>query len=180
MLKDKDPYVFVRFGGLQIKRQKGYEKGDWQCSYHSPPAPKGFYSMPKIAQEFFLVGCLSQTQPGIFAKSGDNVIGRKAENPRYWKDRMRQIRKEFRKQEGELWHHLEEFVDRKEILQAHGSWVKTSIRAWAKAFSKMSTIYRYGRHKYDLENGINQHGDGRSIIGPFSRDHCEVFFDSKI
>lgn len=179
MLKNKDPYTFVRFGGLQIKKQKGFEKGDWKESYHSPPAAKGFYAMPKIAQEFFLISCLDQTQPGIFA-SGKDAIEKRIQNPKYWKDRLRGIRKEFRKTDGELWHHLEPWTDRTEILAVHGSWVKTSIKAWAKAFSKISTIYRYGRHKYDLDNGLNEHGDGKGIFGHYSKDDCEVFFDSKV
>lgn len=180
MIKNKDIYTFVRFGGLDLKKQEGFEKGDWKCSYHSPPAPRGFYSMPKIAQEFFLLGGLDQTQPGIFAKTGENVINKKTENPNYWRDKLRQIRKEFRKDEGVLWHHLEEFVEPKDILQRHGTWVKTNIRVWAKAFSRMSTVYRYGRMKYDLDNGINKHGDGKGIIGWYSKDHCEVFFDTKV
>lgn len=171
MLKGKDIYTFVRFGGLDLKNQKGYSKAPE--TYHQPPTSRGFYAMPKIAQEFFLIGSLNSTQPGIFAKDSANV-------EKYWRDKLRQIRKEFRKVDGEIWHHLEEYTDMKDILQRHGSWVKTDIRTWAKAFSKMSTIMRYGRAKYDLDNGTNQHGDGKGVVGWYSKDHCEVFFDEKV
>lgn len=171
MLKGKDIYVFVRFGGLHLKNQKGYNKNP--KTYHEPPANRGFYAMPKIAQEFFLIGSLNKTQPGLFAKNSGSI-----EN--YWTNKLRQIRKEFRKDSGFVWHHLEEYTNQKDVLQRHGSWIKTDIKIWAKAFSKMSTTMRYGRPKYDLDNGINQHGVGMGIIGLYSKDHCEVFFDEKV
>lgn len=170
MLKGKDIYTFVRFGGLDLKNQDGFSQ--YPETYHQPPASRGFYAMPKIAQEFFLIGSLDSTQPGIFAK--------KNEDPNYRKNKLRQIRKEFRKTDGEIWHHLEEYTDIKDVLQRHGSWIKTDIKTWAKAFSKMSTIMRYGRAKYDLDYGINKHGDGKGVVGWYSKDHCEVFFDEKV
>jgi hypothetical protein len=178
MLKGKDIFTFVRFGGLDLKNQKGFSKED--NNYHSPPTTRGFYAMPKIAQEFFLLGSLSSTQPGIFAKLGDNVVEKKSKNKNYWRDKLRQIRKEFRKTNGEIWHHLEEYTNHKDILQRHNSWIKTDIKTWAKSFSKMSTSMRYGRHKFDLENGVNVRGDGKGITGWYSKDHCEVFFDGKV
>ena len=96
MLKGKDIFTFVRFGGLDLKNQNGFSQTPE--TYHQPPASRGFYAMPKIAQEFFLIGSLSSTQPGIFAKSGDNVINKKAQDPNYYKNKLRQIRKEFKKQ----------------------------------------------------------------------------------
>ena len=101
MLKGKDIFTFVRFGGLDLKNQNGFSQTPE--TYHQPPASRGFYAMPKIAQELFLVGSLSSTQPGIFAK--------KSEDPNYWKNKLRQIRKEFRKTDGEIWHHLEEYTN---------------------------------------------------------------------
>jgi len=166
MLKGKDIYTFVRFGGLDLKKQKGYSKTPE--TYHQPPASRGFYAMPKIAQELFLVGSLSSTQPGVFSKDSQNI-----EN--YWRDKLRQIRKEFKKTDGEIWHHLEEYTDHKDVLQRHGSWIKTDIKVWAKAFSKMSTIMKWGRNK-DLGGEIYPRG----ITGMYSKDHCEVFFDEKV
>ncbi len=166
MLKGKDIFTFVRFGGLNLKNQKGFSKTPE--TYHQPPASRGFYAMPKIAQELFLVGSLDSTQPSVFAKDGKNV-----EN--YWRDKLRQIRKEFRKTEGEIWHHLEEYTDHKDILQRNGSWIKTDIKVWSKSFSKMSTKMKWGRSK-DLGGEIFPRG----ITGIYSKDHCEVFFDEKV
>ena len=166
MLKGKDIFTFVRFGGLNLKNQKGFSKTPE--TYHQPPASRGFYAMPKIAQELFLVGSLDSTQPSVFAKDGKNV-----EN--YWRDKLRQIRKEFRKTEGEIWHHLEEYTDNKDVLQRNGSWIKTDIKVWSKSFSKMSTIMKWGRSK-EMGGEIYPRG----ITGIYSKDHCEVFFDEKV
>ncbi len=166
MLKGKDIFTFVRFGGLDLKNQKGFSKTPE--TYHQPPASRGFYAMPKIAQELFLVGSLDSTQPSVFAKDGKNV-----EN--YWRDKLREIRKEFRKTEGEIWHHLEEYTDHKDILQRNGSWIKTDIKVWSKSFSKMSTKMKWGRSK-EMSGEIYPRG----ITGIYSKDHCEVFFDEKV
>ena len=176
MLKGKDIFTFVRFGGLDLKRQKGFNDDD---TFHSPPAPRGIYAMPKIAQEFFLIGSIALTQPGIFPNNKFDEEGcLVSDNSR--KMRYREIRKEFRKLDGEIWHHLDEYTNHKDILQRHNSWIKTDMKTWAKAFSKMSTILRYGRHEFDLENGVNVRGDGKGITGWYSKDHCEVFFDEKV
>jgi hypothetical protein len=179
MLNGKDIFTFVRFGGLDLKNQKGFSKDD--DDYHTPPAPRGIYAMPKIAQDFFLIGCISITQPGIFPKNKFEEDGILIDNSKVAKKRYREIRKEFRKTNGEIWHHLEEYTNHKDILQRHNSWIKTDMKTWSKAFSKMSTSMRYGRMKYDLENGVNVRGDGKGgITGWYSKDHCEVFFDEKV
>lgn len=162
-INGKNPFVFVRFGGLDLKRQDGFG----QDSFHAPPTTRGVYAMPKIAQELFLVGSIDKTQPGIFPKE---LVDRK---PYY-----RRIRKEFTKTSGTIWHHLEEHVNKKEIISQHNSWVKTNIKTWAEAFSKMSVIFRYGRYKYDGK--VQEQYIMSKITGVFSKDFCEVFFDEKI
>lgn len=66
MLKGKDIFTFVRFGGLNLKSQKGFSKTPE--TYHQPPASRGFYAMPKIAQELFLIGSLDSYQPSSVPK----------------------------------------------------------------------------------------------------------------
>jgi hypothetical protein len=66
MLKDKDIFTFVRFGGLDLKNQKGFSKNPE--TYHQPPASRGVYAMPKIAQEFFLISGMSSYQPNTVPK----------------------------------------------------------------------------------------------------------------
>jgi hypothetical protein len=173
MLKGKDIYTFVRFGGLDLKNQKGFSQDPE--TYHEPPASRGFYAMPKITQEFFLIGSLDSTQPDVFPKEKYDEDGFIINDEKVRKKRYSEIRKEFRKNTGEIWHHLEEYTNHKDVLQRHGSWIKTDIKVWAKSFSKMSTIMKWGRHK-DLGGEIYPRG----ITGIYSKDHCEVFFDEKV
>lgn len=42
MLKGKDIFTFVRFGGLDLKNQRGFSQDPE--TYHQPPAIIGIYS----------------------------------------------------------------------------------------------------------------------------------------
>jgi hypothetical protein len=182
-MKGKTLTVFVRFGGLNLKKQRGYTSE--QKTYHSPPAPKGFYAMPKIAQEFFLIGGMSHYQPYTVPKhpnQPEDLTDEEAD--KFWDDFNKRydraisgMRKEFTKTKGEIWHHLAEYTEHNEIVSRHGSWVKTSIKAWEKAFSKMSLNYRLPSDDYLGTKNINE---ARGILGCYSKDHCEVFFDEKV
>ena len=195
MLKGKNLNIFVRFGGTNIKRQKGFGKSD---TFNSPPATKGFYAMPLVAQEFFLLGSMDVYQPGTMPKEPKRkVIGQWEDgDPKYeqlpdevWENHAKRRkkalsvkRKQFLKKTGNIWHHLAEYTDRNEIIAENNSWVKTSIQAWQKAFAKMSLKHRYGEKNssWDMStHSINQ--PARSgVTGMYSKDHCEVFFDEKV
>ena len=190
MLKGKNLTVFIRFGGLNLKKQKGFKSDDSDVTYHSPPASRGLYAMTKIAQEMFLVGSLQTTQKSVFPKDKskyDNSFTKEQEeefckdydNYRKSKDKVYSlIRKEFVKTDGYIWHHLSEYTDNNEIISRHGSWIKSSIKSWMKSFSKMSLDARLpSNDKYLSINSIN---NTRGILGYSSKDHCEVFFDEKI
>lgn len=173
MFKGKDICVFVRFGGVNLKTQKGYEATP--TTFHKPPAKRGFYAMPKIAQEYFLLGAINEYQPGTVAKIKDG------EDYDIWdkkrKKSMSLRRKEFKKTKGFIWHHLGEYCDNNEIILRHGSWVKTTIKHWVVAFKRMSINLRYGESWNFSVKSIN---DAKGIIGFYSKDHCEVFFDEKV
>lgn len=195
-IKGKDLTVFVRFGGLNLKPQHGYSKE--QKSFHAPPTNRGIFAMPKVAQEFFLVGNIGHFQKGIMPKAPeypgyqapDDVLAEweKKRDAFDWNafhkrctDNRSAIRKEFTKRDGGIWHHLEEYTDRNEIIAMHGSWVKTSIKAWMKAFSKMSVIHRYGeRRDSGWDFSVKSINDAKGITGFYSKDHCEVYFDEKV
>jgi hypothetical protein len=174
--KGKDLNIFVRFGGLDLKNQDGYSKDP--KTFHAPPAPRGFYAMPKVAQELFLIGSIDSFQPGVVPKWKDEYDNE--EGFEKWEKRRKKsisaIRKEFRKSDGNIWHHLGDYVDLNEIIDSHGSWVKTDINTWKKAFSKMSLKHRYGEDMFAISD-INK---SRGITGYYSKDHCEVFFDEKV
>ena len=185
-IKGKDLFVFVRFGGLNLKKQKGYtNKSD--ATYHSPPTSRGIYAMPKIVQEFFLVSGINRFQPGIMPKAPKYPMGGSPEDiekydqdcqeyEKKWKKNMSAIRKEFSKRDGNIWSHLGDYIPNNEVIDRKGSWVKTSIKDWVKAFSRMSLFCRYG-DQWFASKSIN---DVRGVVGFYSKDHCEVFFDEKV
>lgn len=200
--KGKDLSTFVRFGGLDLKTQKGYSSKK-DITFHEPPASRGFYAMPKIAQELFLVGSLDKTQPHIFAKAPEypedkEVNGElsKEDQEKWEKERdafdwdkhntdrdkrYTEIRREFKKIDGNIWHHLVKQVPNNEVIERKGSWIKTSIKAWQKAFNKESLKNRYGESWGDSEGrGQSSINKTRGITGHYSKDHYEVFFDEKV
>lgn len=185
-MKGKTLTIFVRFGGLNIKKQKGFTP-DEDKSFHSPPTTKGFYAMPKVAQEWFLLGAMDTYQPNSILKPlAPDALNHLTQEERaeiYAKRGKRYaksislMRKEFTKTQGNIWHHLEEYTDRNEIIETDGAWVKTSIKAWEKAFGKMSINLRMPKSEYIKNTSVNQ---AKGLLGGFSKDHCEVFFDEKV
>lgn len=84
---------------------------------------------------------------------------------------------------GDLWHHLIDQVDPKDLLDQKGSWIKTTFKVWQEAFkvrSHQDMRYLHGEIGFeDLK---------KSTIGPkidpykktgggFSTDHLEVFIE---
>lgn len=178
-MKGKDLTKFVRFGGLDLKNQKGF--GD--DKFHSPPASRGFYAMPYCAQEFFLIGSMNKYQPGttpkdvkydeILPEDEMQTIWDKQEKRR--KKAISSMRKVFYKRIGHVWHHLDKFTPHNEVISSHNSWIKTTMDAWRKAFTKMSLTQRYGEDSWSKKS-VNQ----SKLFGWYSKDHCEVFFDEKV
>ncbi len=192
--KGKDLSTFVRFGGLDLKKQDGYGS----TTFHAPPAPRGIYAFPKIAQEMFLVGSLDKFQPGIIAKTpeypGEDVSPEEMEkwekeadtfdwdkHSKNRRKRFSEIRREFRKTSGDIWHHLGEHCKNVDVIDRHNSWVKTSISTWQKAFSKASLNDRYGED-FGTKTGRGEHSINttRGLTGMYSKDRYEVFFDEKV
>lgn len=80
--------------------------------------------------------------------------------------------------EGELWHHLKEHTPNAEILEEHGSWVKSSFGAWADAFrlTKHEDL-KFVRDEVPWTRQllhVDPYKSGRG--GCMARDHLEVFF----
>ena len=69
-----------------------------------------------------------------------------------------------------------------EVISRHGSWVKTDMKSWAKAFRKESLQDRYGDFNAPGEESLktNTINKSRGISGLHSKDHYEVFFDEKV
>ena len=176
--------TFIRYGKIHLTKQEGYGED----TYHAPPAPIGFYAMPIRFQEMFLVSSISKTQPKIIS------IPKKL-NPDYrvegedfdWEKHSEVLKKRWKKiihkftvkNENEIWHHLD--VKQHVILDKHNDWVKTTIRDWKIALVKESLRLRVesmkpmfgGDYKMSL-------AEVRPKTGWYSKDHFEVFFDSKV
>ena len=185
--KGKDLSVFVRFGGVNLKQQKGYTNNN--PTYHSPPSRRGFYAFPKSMQEHFLIGSIDKYQPGIFPK--DKIDWNKIDDVEYdkvskdvnrkYRKIKRTIRKEFTKTTGNIWHHLGEYCKPSDIIDQHGSWVKTTIQVWQKAFSKRTLNDRYGEDFWKGNGrGETSINNARGLSGYYSKDDYEVFFDEKV
>ena len=183
-MKKKELTRFVRFGGLNLKKSKGFKENS--DGYHSPPAPKGFYAMPLIAQEFFLISSIEKYQPDNIPKTKNIDFSIDINYDNYEKSRklaLTKIRKEFLKNEGTIWHHLIEYTPHHKVLDTHGSWIKTDIKDWELAFNTMSVALKAESIKFNRSDS-DKYGIGinniRGITGFFSKDHCEVFFDEKV
>lgn len=136
--------------------------------------------MPLKAQEHFLISSMDKYQPGKMPKIKDDTY-------KDWDKKINKalslMRKEFVKTEGTIWHHLIEYTPHHKVLETNGSWIKSDIKDWETAFIKMSVSFRAESIKYNREFS-ERYGTGintvRGIIGNFSKDHCEVFFDEKV
>ena len=177
--------LFVRYGILHLTKQKGYggEK------FHSPPASIGFYAMPYRFQEMFLAGCIDDTQKKNFnlpkKLEYDNIIKEEDDEKRnelykereeYYKFKNKELRHKFYVDDDDLvWHHL--FCPHNEVIDMHNSWIKTTISAYKQALKKENIKLRAESLKIANKKDINSIPKN---AGYFSKDHFEVFFDTKV
>ena len=184
--------LFVRFGKLHVTKQNGFgEEG-----FHKPPAPTGFYAMPKRFQEFFLISAMSNFQSKqlnlpkrldsetiMEVEDDDERCKLWDEKREYENVKMTEIRHEFYVDDSkELWCHLD-FVPRNEILDEHDSWIKITVGSYRKYLIKQSVIDRARSLESKGEYGCNNNGFNKirsGNSGYCSKDHYEVFFDSKV
>lgn len=182
-MKGKNLNIFVRFGGLDLKNQKGFSSSG-ERTFHSPPCSRGFYAMPKIAQESFLLSGMDYYQPGVLTPysktSSEWDLEQWKEFERRRRNSKRKMRKEFYKKDGNVWHHLSDYVSPNEVISRSGAWIKTSLHCWRKAFSKSSLNDRYGRSDSNMDFDVSSINEAKGVSGHYSKDHYEVFFDEKV
>ena len=170
--------TLIRYGRLHLTKQKGFGED----SFHAPPAPLGFYAMPIKFQELFLVGSISSTQPDYMKLpkkiNDDDFDYDEAEKIRR-KNRKKLIHNFTVKNEDFIWHHLE--VKNNFIVDRHNAWVKTTVRDWKIALKKESIKLRAESMKGLFGNDTKiPFQEVRPKTGWYSKDHFEVFIDSKI
>lgn len=173
--------TFIRYGRLHLTKQKGFGRD----TFHSPPAPIGFYAMPIRFQELFLVGSIESTQsknmglpkkPEYGTEEFSNFDWEKYHDIR--RKRLKKIIHKFTmKNEHLIWHHLDS--KQNVILDSYGSWIKTTVRDWKISLAKESVKLR-AESLGDKLFGFNKLAEIRPKTGWFSKDHFEVFIDSKV
>jgi hypothetical protein len=83
---------------------------------------------------------------------------------------------------GNLWHHFVDEVDEKDKLEQKGSWIKTTMEVYIKAFNKHIHIKRgsnFDDVKYASPNNISHINPYKRVSGyiPFTKDRLEVFIE---
>ena len=89
------------------------------------------------------------------------------------------------KYNGEIWHHLREFVPPTETLKEKGEWVKTTMKTYLEAFAKQAhaskkEMWQDARRYGSDPDGKKSMSDLQVRADPlkyFSRDHLEVFIE---
>lgn len=84
---------------------------------------------------------------------------------------------------GEIWSHLSDYIDRKDILEESGAWVKTDYKTYCKALQRCNMEERF-RSYIDTNKSAKEYSNVKSINGDphtcpswFSKDHYEVFIE---
>jgi hypothetical protein len=199
-MKETNKYKFVRFGNINPKKQKGYGKDSYHAPpakkgfYAMPFKFQEFFLIGSLKDtqpdvfgkdkraKYFEdnievwntiklkynndeLDYIYDTPEKIQFKKDLELLDEKFEN------KYTQIRKEFIKKEGFIWHHLGDKTDLNEIVDKHNSWIKTSLSAWNKALKR--TFMKLAK----TEDSTHINGYSIKI---YSKDAFEVFFDEKI
>jgi len=172
--------TFIRYGRLHLTKQEGFGKD----SYHAPPTQYGFYAMPIRFQELFLISSLDKTQPDVLSlpKKLDREKNPDFDYDEYSKKRRNRYKsimhKFVVKNDDVIWHHLN--LKPSVVLASYGTWNKSLVRDWKKALIKESVNLRAKCIAGFMgECNINL-GEIPKKTGYYSKDHFEVFFDTKV
>lgn len=182
--------IFVRFGKLHLTKQDGFGND----TFHSPPASKGFYAMPIRFQEYFLISSIGSYQKNQYnlpkKLDTDNIVKEDDDELReeMWKERekyrnkrMSELRHEFFVPNDKLvWHHLERNVKPYDIIDRHNLWIKTDVGTYIKSMLLESFKLRAETLKYFDKDEIKDINSVKKNAGGVSKDHFEVFFDTKV
>jgi hypothetical protein len=69
------------------------------------------------------------------------------------------------KYNGEIWHHLKDYVNPNSILKQNGDWIKTDMNSFVAAFKKAAPKTEFSTQRNPIT---------------YSMDHLEVFIEGKI
>ena len=176
---------FIRFGNLNLVKQKGYDPNG-TGDFHTPPARYGIYAFPEYSICRFLISGDRQVSRAIkldinelewdenclltskSRKEVKRLISNKNTKLKYVSQAIdgtiyaHENPKKF-KYTKELWHHLK--VDDADVIRRNNDWVLTTYKVWLDAYYAMLNYER----NYYYKNGMK-----------FAKDHHEVFIPHKI
>jgi hypothetical protein len=173
---------FIRIGNIDSyklqKRWEGSTPKD-KMTTHVAPAKRGFYASPLQFQEPFLLSSLENSQPELFKKQPikPHEDASEEEWKQYWdamepldairKDVINRNKKVFTLKDSDIiWHHLNDYLKRVDIIKQNNDWCLTTIKDWKKAVGRCleTDIHYYGKDPYSKLTAHN-----------FTKDHYEIF-----
>lgn len=196
---------FLRWGNLNaVKHKESRKVSDNEWS-HVAPCLKGIYAFPRGYVERFLLGGLCGndrctmlkkpdgslvTEKELYDESFENIrpeykkllkklhIKTKSLKPIY-KDGDFYIGyqpepKHF-EYNGDIWHHLSDYVEKKDIMDEKHGWIKTSYKTYLNALHKCDVSERF--QSYINPFSGKMHGNPHTCPKHFTKDHYEVFIE---
>lgn len=92
--------------------------------------------------------------------------------PIYYRTRPKKF-----KYTGDLWHHLGDYCNEKDIIDRKHGWVKTSYKVWLTALHKCHTKERFDSYMYKNKYSICCNGNPHTCPSFYTKDHYEVFIE---
>lgn len=200
---NKDIY-FLRWGNLNpIKHKEARKASEDEC-IHVAPCYKGIYAFPRgYVERFLLGGATGELRAKVIKINGEMIQERdfyeedwETIKPQYikWMKKNKISKKDltniyvdeksfiayFQKPKkftykGEIWHHLEEYIDKKEILDSRHGWIKTKYDVYLKALHKCDIDERFKSYMNKIFG--SRHGNPHTFPRLFSNDYYEVFIE---
>lgn len=200
----KNHIYFLRWGNLnpvKHKEARGAADDEW---IHIAPCYKGVYAFPRgYVEPFLLGGSYGQLRAHLLKIDGQPITEKDFFNETYENVRPEYVKvlkkkninkrelthiekdgdfymaymdkpKHF-KYEGDIWHHLGGYLDKKEIMDFRHGWYKTSYASYLKALHKCDVSERFKTYM-DIPKG-KRHGNPHTHPSYFSKDYYEVFIE---
>lgn len=194
---------FIRWGNLNPVKHKEARKADEESWIHIAPCYKGVYAFPRGHVELCIVGGefgahntrLLRDRAGnpipnedFYINYGENIIPEYRRVVKKLGIRQRDLinierngtlyvgynlKPKFFNYKGDIWHHLCQYVKKKDIIASKHGWIKTTFRAYLEALRQSSAVDRFNsalveNNKYD--------GDKEPYFNYFN-DMYEVFIE---
>jgi len=201
---------FIRYGGLSALKQTHIKTKDEEY-YHLPPKKKGFFAFPAGYVDTFLLTAtweptnISNKSSWVYKEDGSKLSYEEySKDKKFWikyfkklgiKDKNVYYSRESGyafylkpprtfEYNGPLWHHLVYEVKPEMIWEKKGTWVKTSVEDYIKAFAINKHKYLREHHKtmaqfddVSVKSLFKGKQDPYNCPMGFVKDELEVFIE---